>query len=404
MTHFNDHNMSRVTPRLTAEDDDLDYFLNTHLTSDGPPDASERFDVHDLDSLSVSASEFHRRMEAAQDRNLQASQPAPNLWERILDKREIDERETEMSSPHLALDNRPIDTFPVPGSQARLNRSRGDISRWTNMVIAVVLIVAIGVGYWFSGFGPGGGRGDDSQQYAVLGLTPGVSPDMSATGCNIDPLTTDQVMEIVRNPLIPLNEMGAVIAASPAPLLEADDPGLGGLPESELETSTPTEEEFAGINAAASAYYNCLSFGTNFQLWAIVAPNVVQTWILGNFPVFRDEATIRAWVEEVGPQSAEQHFPDRNLLAGFINGDYRIEPDPDRTNAVLVDAGRNEDPRLVWVGMRVVRNSDRKIVSLANARPTSPRVGNSGEVLLLMQWPGADAWFVTGITGVTWVE
>lgn len=211
-------------------------------------------------------------------------------------------------------------------------------------------------------------------------------------------------MAIVRNPLNPLDAMGVTLAASPEPLLEVDRLPFTGLPESDVETTIPGEQDFAAMEAAARTYYDCLRFGSNSQMWAIIAPDVVQSLILQHFPVLRDEVTIEAWVEEVGPQQASPSFPAVDVLTEYRDDGYGIEPNPERIDAVIVDIGRSEDPRLAWIGTRVARETDGEVVSLMNPRPGSQHMGESGEVLVLIQWPGSDTWFVTGATSVNWVN
>lgn len=96
-------------PDDASREDELDQLLNTYVASDGPPDANHNHqsDRRDPDSLSASADAFHRRMETAHQHNPESSQPAPDLWGRILESNTPHHKEPEMSSAPLALDNRP---------------------------------------------------------------------------------------------------------------------------------------------------------------------------------------------------------------------------------------------------------------------------------------------------------
>jgi hypothetical protein len=339
-------------------------------------------------------------MEVTQVRLDYASRPEPGLWDRILESQVYQEKEPVMSSTPIALSNPPRRIDATPGTAA----PRRKVGRWMNALAAVALIIVIGAGYWFSGYGPGGGVNGDSPRYAAQAVTPQASPEAPGVGCDVKPLTTDEVMAIVRNPLNPLNEMGVILAASPEPLLEASDSAITQLPELGMEVTVPNEQEFAAIEAAAQLYYDCLHNGSNSQIWALVAPAIVQASILDNFPVFRDEATIRAWVGESGPQPAASPFMYLDLLAQYRNDDYRFEANPERADAVMLEAGRSQDPRVVWIGTRVLSQGDGEIVSVTSPRPNGLRVGDSGEVLVLMQWPGSDTWFVTGTASTRWVD
>lgn len=403
MTHFNDHNTSRVTPRLTAEDDDLDHFLNTHLASDGPPDADERCDVRELDSLGASASNFHRRMEAAQNQNPQASRPEPNLWERILDQREVEEQESDMSSTPLALDNHPIRTFPVSASLPRLNRKGMDISRWTNAIAAAVLIIAIGAGYWFSGYGPGGGQGGGAPQYAALGLTPGASPDAGTTGCTVEPLTTDQVIAYVENPysFMPGDAFG-----TPAPGEERNSIAEGleevgpmsGLVDSRATGIVPTEGDFQDAYEIADQYFACLAEGTNAQVWALTDPGVIQQMVLNQLPVYRNQDDVRELVTSIRDEPASNaewslvidgSTDGRAVYANSNVQDARVF---DQVNSWMY----NDADMVMYIGEEF-RDEDESVVALTDWNATALVGGeeqSNGTSLILVHSNSTDRWFV----------
>lgn len=401
MTHSHKSFLRRVTPWTTSTDAKLDDFLNTYLASDGPPDADNESDTF---PLAVSARAFHCKVDEAQQTDPRSALPDPALWDRIIAASDSQRKDTTMSSAPISINPSPENVSPSISAHPAPPRRHSRIGRFANTLAAVSLVLLIGAGYWFSGYGPGGPGGGDSPRYAAQVGSPVASPEAGPVGCNVEPLTIDDVMAIVKNPLNPLDALGVTIAASPAPLLEAYSPGISGLPETGLETSRPTDQEFVALSEATSTYYDCLIFGTNYQMWAIVAPDVVQSWILANFPVFRAELTIRAWVEEVGPQSPTVYFPGSGSLAEYTNGNYRIGPNTDPMDPMIVDVGRPQDPRTVWIGTQVVHEGDGEIISQTTVRPNGARVGASGEVLILMQWPGANAWYVTGTTSIRWTN
>lgn len=401
MTHSHKSFLRRVTPLTTSTDVTLDDYLNTYLASDGPTDADNESDTS---PLAVSARAFHCKVHEAQQTDPRSPHPDPALWDRIIAASDSQRKDTTMSSAPLSINPPPASVSSSVSTYPTRPRHHSRLGRVANVLAAVSLVLLIGAGYWFSGYGPGGPGGNDQPRYAAQIVSPAASPEDSAGGCTVEPLTTEDVMAIVRNPLNPLDAMGVTIAASPAPLLEVYSPGVGGLPEPGMETSRPTDQEFLAISEATTTYYDCLLSGTNYQMWALVAPHVVQTWILANFPVFRDEADIGEWIDKFGPQAATVHFPGMNPLAEYTDGNYRIGPNPDALDPMIVDIGRPQDPRTVWIGTQVVQEGDGEIVSQTTVRANGARVGASGEVLMLMQWPGADAWYVAGTTSIKWTN
>lgn len=220
MSNFS-HNHNRQSDDVTSEND-LDQFLNHLVASDGPPDVNRNdgTDGRDPDSLTASADAFHRRLEVAEQTNMESSQPALDLWGRILNSHAHERKEPEMSTASIALKRIPqrqsANPRNIPTAETRVTR----FGRWASAIAAVFLVIAIGAGIWFSGYGPGGGdQSDGPPRYAALGVTPEASPSVSADwndwldpqDCAVEPLGAEDYASIMRSEPTPSSRTYAII-------------------------------------------------------------------------------------------------------------------------------------------------------------------------------------------------
>lgn len=221
---------------------------------------------------------------------------------------------------------------------------------WWNAIAATLLLLSIGGGAYLAsngGFGFGGGGGGDEGRFAAQIVSPEASPeaaevigtvDFQADGvCQAEPLTEDEVFDIVMNPLNGFAQRGIGLASAgtPEPLMEARWNGSGQRPSDSpdpdyAERNTlhqATEYEGASVNAFVTEYYECLQSGTNFQVWGLIMPYAVQDRILLNFPVLRSEEQIREHISVVGPQA----YSDSEFSLGhdyYFEQGYTLQGNP----------------------------------------------------------------------------
>lgn len=182
------------------------------------------------------------------------------------------------------------------------NRKEMTLSRFANIAATVAIVFAVSVGGWLAMSQlPSGGDGRFGAFQA--------SPEVAQNGtCDVEPLTVDEVIGIVENPYSVLPE-GTV--ATPPPDSPYATLGSDGLQEDADQfylpnqmTGVPSEEESAAIQSAANLYEACWTYGTVGQVMAVTHPRQLQEYVLGNFPVYRDEGSVREFLEGVIDQPA----------------------------------------------------------------------------------------------------
>lgn len=276
---------------------------------------------------------------------------------------------------------------------------RSRISRYLNIAASVAMLAAMVLGGWFVlGQLPPGNGGD---RFAALQAT----PDIAQT-CDVEPLTVDEVMAIVENPysVAPDGAWG-----TPSP----DDEGANTIDEGLLESPSmfrmpespraiADEQEFAAIRSASSQYLNCSHSGTVGQVMRLMHPEMVQFYVLSNFPVYRDQAEVKAFVTNaidlpfarVSPafrEIAPEAWPTyQSMLATAERSRVRIA---DSTGFAPMDN------RVALVGVDTV-DADGNVIGTTDWDATileGDAAQNNGGVSMIMVYAEAtDTWYFYG--------
>lgn len=171
---------------------------------------------------------------------------------------------------------------------------------------------------------------DQNYLAAIQPSSPIATPSQGAQICDVEPLTVDQVMERVLNPVAVVTGVESdVIKYSEAPINRPPLPGYQDSPEEIKATfEAPDQATFDSAYAAANRFVACLYSGTYGQAWRLIDVPTLQHDILLNFPVVRTEDDIRSWVtEHINNRPLEYRFPNLTLLA-----------DGDRQSSLMVEA------------------------------------------------------------------
>lgn len=175
--------------------------------------------------------------------------------------------------------------------------NRGQITRYLNYAASLLIVFGVAFAGAFMAMQMNQPE-NSSGQFALFSQT-----DDSAT-CDVEPLTVERVMEIVRNPY-PFMLNGPL-----------GDPAQPENPENSLYTglreggwwdkstigigmkTEPTGEVFQNASQFANEYLNCLQTGSFGQVLTFYSPIYIQDFVMEFFPVFADEDEVLAFVEE----------------------------------------------------------------------------------------------------------
>lgn len=197
---------------------------------------------------------------------------------------------------------------PVPvGSRPR--------SQWWSVLVAgiAVVLVAATLRMTLPPTVPGG----DSGNLAMV-ATP-IEPSRvlreatpPATTCTAEPLTVDQVMNIVRNPIA-----GADWLHNDPDAAEGSEADSKNWSYAEIERPVYPHEQIDQMmaiprdthdfpvveaKAATQQFWDCMLYGTSYQVWGLMDPSFVQMEILAFHPVFRTEEDVLGTITEIGPK------------------------------------------------------------------------------------------------------
>lgn len=199
--------------------------------------------------------------------------------------------------------------------------------------LAVAIVVAI-IGASANFLLPGIDGGDNTTENSIA-LAPGTpdlftalaspsaSPDLYSPvhgpefACNAEPLTEEQVYQIVLNPSNGWSAKAEKRESGDAGLFESSNHWMNVRFEREMSESYVAVDDpdlVDPITETANAFWNCLMNGSAYQVWSMMEPSAVQSEILTQHPVFRDEEMIRRHIQEWGPRrysaSIYHVFPD----------------------------------------------------------------------------------------------
>lgn len=235
-----------------------------------------------------------------------ADAPPTDMWQQVLTKAQLNPSKEE--NMHTGILVSPI-AEPSARRMHPADRKKG-VGHYLNLAVTIALIVAVGAAGWFA-TSQINQPGDEDPPFAIMSATPSaeVSPELASATCDVQPLSTDRVMEIVKNPsrfmtngAAGVPSENAVAGSSQSAELWVADTDL----EIVGESSEPTEEQFDEASEVANEYLNCLVYGTQAQIWTFYSPVMLQQKILAEFPVFAEESLVRERVEELSTQPAYQ--------------------------------------------------------------------------------------------------
>lgn len=200
-----------------------------------------------------------------------------------------------------------------PGMAASPSRANRGLFAWVAFALIGVLVAST---FFLSGQTPPGNDGNE------LAWAPGLgTPDATAGAdrmCEAEPLTTDDVMSILLNPLDEYERRGQTFDYDDGPfeLYESQPPRRDNWANAAMTGTVDPglNEELATFG---NDFWNCLITGTTFQIWSYMDPGFLQWSILREFPVLRAEGQMRAFVEEWGPQQYTS-FP-HGALPNYVN-------------------------------------------------------------------------------------
>ncbi|MCA9833317.1 MAG: hypothetical protein KC435_05185 [Thermomicrobiales bacterium] len=288
-----------------------------------------------------------------------------------------------------------IGVHPTPQCQ---NRS---LRYFANVAATIAVVAMLALGGWFAAMNlrP---TGDSNNGMAFAPATPD-----SAQTCDVEPLSAERVMEIVKNP-IRFMENGP--AGEPRSM---EDISSNSFEARELyeaapwetvvrdwgPTETPTEAEFESGSDFANRYLACVLHGTQGQVWAFYNPVHIQVEVLYGFPVFSDEAAIQSWIEEVISRPAT----DMDTLISVFNrpvnayGPVLITVNPDPQLALAQRTNNAFIRETVSFGVKFF-DADGKPIYLTNGVGseliTNPSVNQFNAKVSIGRWGPDGNWYV----------
>jgi len=295
LTHF-DHWLDAMVSGMPDPETDTE--------SDATTDLASSRDVQNA------ARQFHG-LAARADRTTQEFATSTRLdaiWEDIMDAR--------MPRSAIVTGN----TAHGEAPSARTGRGTADRSPFPlgrfqpiiNGMLAAALVLSLSTGIWRAGsvfnleFG-GGGNGSPSR---LAGLdNQDATPDASASGrvtlptaeeCTVTPLTIDEVIEILKDPVgtyVTNQTAGAATPAAPEATVEAErrataialDEFGGPVPQEIMDEVAATQRQWVA----------CVMKGSYFHVWALMYPGTVHDEITRVLPLFTSEEETRAMLTEL---------------------------------------------------------------------------------------------------------
>ena len=274
--------------RSSSDDDALDQQLNQWATGSNTDPVSDE---------AADALEFHRWADSSHRSDPAATGPAAGTWNRVLrnSAQESSKRSSKMSSTTLTAQSPGFSR--IPGESFR-QRS----GRYATLAATVAIVLAVAFGGWLAMSQMPGG--DD--RFAAIPGTPEVAQSQT---CDVDPMTVDEVMEIVENPY-KYAEPGDYGSPDTSPAPWYDD--FAEVQPMTSDFLTPLAGEIPTAAAMDQAipvlqeYIACVETKTVAHSLRFVDPFSIQERVVTEFPFYRDQKTVREWVSEwisQGPQS-----------------------------------------------------------------------------------------------------
>lgn len=322
-----------------GDNSQLDDALNCWADGESsPPDKKE--DLRDV------AVEFHQHLSRAETRDPRANGVDPQLWSRIAAGHRKD---TEMHAMRAVPKSvRQLRAESTTRHIPEVQRSRSWWGASLTISMAAGLVLALLIGMVAVRYVPSGGEGGDNENLAApsnVGATSIATPT-GPVECNVEPLTADEVMAIVRNPdpFVHTNSNTDPRDTYDARFLMDS---LGN--DLELLNGQPMGENKDAV-AFVNTYWACREHGSYGQLWALYHPYALQAEILNQFGLFMDQNEVNIWIQ------ARVNSPASVPYA--MSPDSKPIPRPTASNGQQPESRiANSDPRSIrglagpsWLG------------------------------------------------------
>lgn len=376
---------------------------------------SDPHDTH-TDGIEEFASRFEQQWHAATGRQPEASALDSALWSRI--RKQVKPRarrwpqspretsaaqfpEHRLSSGRHEMPNVPSAPSVVPSSQ------------WLRGLLVFSIVALIGCIVFLL---PGGSV--DPRYGAHIREAPQIASPAPAQGCNVRPLTRDQMLAIVLDPERRGFSDTRALFATPPPknldyphtrtwLPEADD--MVDMAGGSRPVRRSTIKEFRRVEEALNRYLRCQVEGTNYQLWALESPMEVQRQILQQISANRDRLEMDQWSDEEITETMildtiEQFGPQKRpgghwyMLVAGQDGNL-VEANPDMSAALVADDPETGKAEYAWIGTRWVDPATGEIVNVRGAGLDATPAPHDGYidnlvVMILKHDPATDTWLV----------
>ena len=298
--------------------------------------------------------ELNRDVDADHRRIHGADGPPAHMWQTIRAKARPESKQEED-----VMTTTPAITHSLVFAPRTDTRQQSGFRHTLSFAASFLVVVSVALGGWFATMQLNSPNGSDGV-FGLLGQSDG-----EAT-CDVEPMTVDEVMAIVRNPY---SAMEMKIERFSVSYPSAADRDLAEPIDMRLDLrlldqtgTTPDEYTYEAVSARANDFLACLESGTVAQLFRFLLPVEVQRMILSNFPVFRDEGEIRKAVEELIVLPAHSVAAPQN--EAIQSGEYSYNVNPDRSSAksfAAADARMYDADRILAVGIRIT-DSDGQVV------------------------------------------
>lgn len=325
-----------------------------------------------------------------------ANTPPPGLWNQI--RAQIQPQpiaDTKERQPMMNATTLPH-SITTP-SRSVSEKAPGGLRHYTSLAATIALVLAVAVGGWLAMSQMPGGGSDG--RFAAIQGTPEVAQSQT---CDVEPMTVDEVMEIVKNPysvmgIEPWEIVVGIPGGASSELAEPMDNKIDLRMLGE-EAPAPDQSSFSAASTVMNEFLACTQQGTISQIFRLMVPAEVQRIILSNYPVFRDESTVRAGVEELIVLPAH-----RIVLPGSTaleDSELVFQANPDVQSAKsypLHNAQLYDGNELLLLGTRVT-NRDGEVVFQNNATGAANPVGTLKTTdrirVLMVQSRFNDQWYV----------
>lgn len=264
------------------------------------------------------------------------------------------------------------------------------ISRYLNYAASLLIVFGVAFTGAFMAMQinqPDGSNG----QFALFGQS-------DEGTCEVEPLSVERVMEIVKNPAPYLDDGPA---GEPTVPEGENNPMFVELYEPEWTTDVrgtsekPDEAQFDAVESTVDKYLQCHVFGTVGQSYRFWSPLVIQRQVLAQFPVFADEESVRAWLEVELDRPALSHneFWERSL-SNYDVASISVNPDP--ALAIQQSGNNYYFAEFITVGVSV-ENAEGETVLLTTGTGNQLISQNTNThvlVITVAQSQESDQWYV----------